>query len=130
MAAVAVRRSSLQSKTDSSRAKSGAKARPRRKPRTVARKFVRAVVLVVVMACLFCYVNLYANLAETSTSRSKLLDLRRQEKIKNERLKLELTVCSSPQGIVAAAQRQKMVYATEYEYLERPRAVASAVDDQ
>ena len=130
MAAVAVRRSSSQKKTDSSRAKPGPKARSRRKPRTAARKLVRAVVLVAVLACLFCYVNLYANLAETSTSRSKLLDLCRQEKIKNERLKLELTVRSSPQEVVAAAERQEMVYATEYEYLELPRAVASAAEDR
>jgi len=94
MAAVAVRRSSAQKKTDSSRAKSGTKAHPRRRSRTAVRKLVKAVLLVLVLAC------------------------------------LEITVRSSPQNVVAAAERHGMIYATVYDYLEKPRAVASAAEDQ
>lgn len=100
------------------------RVRRRAKPRVV--QFCRVCAVMAVLALAFAYVSAYASLATTSYSRSKLMSMSRQEKIKNERLKVELTRLTSPQGVVEAAQKAGMVYATDYLYLQPSQTVARA----
>ena len=128
MAAVAAHSTAVQPKA---RRKEVVKRAPtKRRPRAAAWKLSRIVLPVLALAFLFGYVNVYANLAVTNISRSKLVAMCTEEKIKNERLKIELARRSSPHNIVAVAQEFGMVYATEYDYLDTPRTFASARKDR
>jgi hypothetical protein len=100
-------------------------ARARRKRQARSKGLLR-LAFPFVIAGMFVYVGLYASVTATSYSQSRLNVLCRQERIKNERLKVELVRRSSPSNIMAAAQKAGMVYATDYEYLRRPSTVASA----
>ena len=115
---------STKPKTASKKAGQGAKSRSRRAKRTAARTVFWAAVVLAGLGSPFAYINSYANLAQTSTSRSKLVELCRQEKIKNERLKVEFVRRSSPANVVVAAEELDMTYATAYDYLEKPRTIA------
>lgn len=90
----------------------------------------RPILLGVVVVSLFGYAGLYATLAATSFSKNRLAAECRREMIVNQRLKLEYDRRSSPESVVAAAQKAGMVYATEYEYLPAPQQVASAKKDR
>lgn len=102
------------------------RTRVRRSPRSSFRRAGRLVLLVSALAFLFGYVNVYANLAKTSYNRSRLVQMCREEKLKNERLKVEWTRRCSPQNIVVEAEKSGMVYATEYDYIGEPETIASA----
>ncbi len=103
----------------------GKHMRARRKRHARSRSLLRLACPLVVGA-MFLYVGLYASLTATSYTQSRVDKLCRQERIRNERLRVELTRRSSPGNVVSAAQRAGMVYATEYEYLRRPPTMASA----
>ena len=122
--------SSAVRRNDVSRRKEVAKHVPAKRRPRAARKLYRIVLPILALAFLFGYVNLYANLAVTNVSRSKLLDMCREAKIENERLKIDLAVRSSPNNIVEVANKSGMVYATEYDYLDAPRTLASAGKDR
>lgn len=101
------------------------RARRRRRATAMPGKGYITAAVVGVIVGIFGYVGLYANLTATSFNRSKLTQDYKQEKIKNERLKVEYARRSSPSEAMAAAQKAGMVYATQYDYLENPQAVAS-----
>ena len=50
----------------------------------------------------------------------------KQEKLKNQELRIKLDALRRPQNVVAEAQKSGMVYATQYEYIGRQQKVASA----
>jgi hypothetical protein len=85
---------------------------------------------VLALACLFGYVSIYAHLTMTGYSRSKLLETCRQERLQNQRLKMRMDALSSPSYVVSAAEKAKMVYATQYDYLDKPERLASTAGPQ
>lgn len=99
--------------------------RARRKRHARSRGLLR-LICPLVLAAMFLYVGLYAGVTATSYAQSRMDKQCRQERIRNERLKVELTRRSSPSNLMSAAQKAGMVYATEYEYLRRPATMASA----
>lgn len=99
--------------------------RARRKRHARSRGLYR-LVCPLVLGGMFIYVGLYASLTATSYTQSRIDKLCRQERIRNERLKVELTRRSSPSNVMWSAQKAGMVYATEYEYLRQPPKMASA----
>ena len=126
MAAVAARATTVQKQTAAQPVRTTRRTRVRRSPRSSFRRAGRLVLLVSALAFLFGYVNVYASLAKTSYSRSRLVQMCREEKLKNERLKVEWTRRCSPQNVVAAAEKSGMVYASNYEYMGASQTVASA----
>ena len=76
----------------------------------------------------FCFVNTYANLAVTGYSRDELSNTFNEEKIKNEELKVQWNLLTSPRNVVASAEKSGMIYAKDYDYLGKPKTVASAPD--
>jgi hypothetical protein len=73
------------------------------------------------------YMSIYARLAVTGHSRSALTASLDAQRLTNQRLKIECDSLSSPHNVVAAAQKSGMIYATSYDFIRRPLAVASAV---
>lgn len=126
MAAVAARAATVRKQTADQSARTTRRVRVRRSPRSSFRRAGRLILLVSILAFSFGYVNVYANLAKTSYSRSRLVQMCREEKLQNERLKVEWTRRCSPQNIVAAAEKSGMVYATDYEYIGVSQTIASA----
>ncbi|MGC8863390.1 MAG: hypothetical protein ACP5R5_11550 [Armatimonadota bacterium] len=80
---------------------------------------------VAVIAVTFVDIGIHAGLTAVSYRKSKLIEIRRLEKIRNERLTVELVARSSPRYVTAAAQKSGMVCATQYDYLQKPAAVAT-----
>lgn len=131
MAAVAARAVTAEKRTPAcqsatSGSYSAACVRTRRRSAARFPKAIRILILIAGLALPFGYINAYANLAVTGYNRDSLMEQCRQERIHNERLKVELIRRSSPRSIVALAQKQGMIYATQYDYLQKPKAVASA----
>ena len=93
---------------------------------TDVRRTLKLLIPMLALAFAFGYMNVYANLTTTAYSRTRLMTMYKQEKIKNERLKLMLTSRSGPQEVTSAAAKAGMVYATKYDYLGKPQNVASA----
>ena len=123
MSAVAVRENLVRREETAGMAMSTGRRIRRRKSR--ARKLTRLVIPIVLVAS-FLYVGLYANMTAASYNKSKLIDLCRRERIRNERLMVEMIRRTSPRYVTAAAQRDGMVCATQYDYLHKPPTVASA----
>jgi len=98
-----------------------AKARPRSRVNPI--KFILSIAGLI---CVFGYVGVYANLTAVSYNRSKLMSDYRLEKIKNQRLRVELIRRSSPIYVVAGAERAGMAPAVTYDYLGKTQTVASA----
>jgi len=123
MAAVAVREKLVRREEIAGTSVSSGRRVRRRgsRPRKLARLFIP-----IVLVASFLYVGLYASLTAASYNKSKLIELCRRERIRNERLTVELIRRSSPDHVTAAAQRAGMVCATRYDYLRRPPTVASA----
>jgi hypothetical protein len=71
------------------------------------------------------WMSVYAQLAVAGYARSELLAACKQEQLKNQELRIKLDTLCRPRNVVAEAQKSGMVYATEYEYVGRPRNVAS-----
>ncbi len=95
--------------------------RRRSRVRRLARLFIP-----LVLAASFAHVGLYASKTATTYNNSRLIDLCRRERIRNERLTVELIRLTGPRYVTAAAQRDGMVCATQYDYLHGPPTVASA----
>ena len=123
--AVAVRNETIQRETAAGQSGVSPRARVRPRRRRRPRGLLRFAVPLLVMAS-FCYVGLYASVTALCYTRNRTAKLCRQQKIQNERLRLELIRRSSPEYIVFAAQKAGMVYATHYDYLRKPATVASA----
>lgn len=87
---------------------------------------IKLVLSIVLLIVVFGYVSVYASLTTTSYDRSELMKQYEQEKIKNQRLKLELIRLSSPGHVMAGAERAGMIPAQDYDYLRTPDTVASA----
>ena len=123
MAAVAVREKLVRREEIAGTSVSSGRRVRRRgsRPRKLARLFIP-----IVLVASFLYVGLYASLTAASYNKSKLIELCRRERIRNERLTVELIRRSSPDHVTAAAQMAGMVCATRYDYLRRPPTVASA----
>lgn len=102
------------------------RTRVNRSPRSMFRRAGRLILIAITLAFLFGYVSVYANLTKTGFSRSKLTQMCRVERLRNERLKVEWIRHCSPETVVAAAEKSGMVYATEYEYVGQQQNVASA----
>lgn len=96
----------------------------RAKPRS--RRLLSLSLLFGFLVCVFGYVSVYASLVSTSYDRSRLSNELRQEKIRNERLRVDYIQRSGPGFATTAAQKTGMVYATRYEYLRKPDTLASA----
>ena len=97
-----------------------------RRIRSRARGAFRFAVPVIVAVVVFAYVAVYATLTSTSYDRHELTARLRLEKIRNQRLKVELVRLSSPQYVMAGAERAGMIPAAQYDYLRRPETVAIA----
>lgn len=100
-----------------------------RRPKLRAPRFIKPALIVLLLAGVFGYVNTYAKLTATAADRNRLTVQVKREKIRHERLKLRYIIDSSPRSVTAAAERNGMVYATDYDYLRRPQTVASARHD-
>jgi len=124
MAAIAQRVASVRREKALPNGSHGARRTGRRKSR--ARGAFRLAAPVLALGFVFLYVALYANLTATSYSRTRIVAACRQERITNERLKVEYIRRSSPHNVMAAAQSAGMVYASRYEYLGRSERIASA----
>jgi hypothetical protein len=105
------------------------RTRPRRRVRSRANNIMRAFAMAIGLAFLFGYASVYANLAKTGYTRSELSAMCRRQRIENERLRVEMVRRSSPNYVVAAAKQSGMIPATQYDYLNKPRTVASAKND-
>ena len=129
MAAVAVRPAEAEVQRQSDVRENRLPPRSRRRRRKVARwkspKFL-LVMLGFTLFLGFCFVNTYANLAVTGFSRDELSNTYNEQKIKNEELKVQWNLLSSPHNVTAAAQKSGMIYAKDYDYLGKPKSVASA----
>lgn len=108
------------------RSRSTTRTRLRRRVRSRASNIMRAFTLAIGLAFLFGYASVYANLAKTGYTRSELSAMCRRQRIENERLRVELVRRSSPNFVVAAAKQSGMIPATQYDYLNKSRTVASA----
>jgi len=98
-----------------------------RKPRSRRmRSIFKLVFSVASVFVVFGYVNIHANLTSTSYSRNELLSQCRMERIRNQRLKVELMRLTSPQYVLAGAEKAHMIPASHYDYLNRPETVAKA----
>ena len=131
MAAVAVRQIGVGVRQGEVAGVSGARpvrcVKRRRKSRS--RKLMR-IVIPIFMVAAFLYIGLYAGVTAASYSKTRLTTLCRQERIRNERLTVELIRRSSPENVMAAAQKAGMVCATRYDYLRKPATVASSADSR
>lgn len=79
-----------------------------------------------VVTFIFGYVNVFANLTAAGYNRSRLLTEYRQEKIINERLRVQHIMLSSPDRLTVSAGKSGMIYANQYEYLKKPNKIAQA----
>lgn len=93
------------------------------------RQATKLLITVSLLAMLFGYVRVYAGLAMAGYSRDTLISELRQEKLRNEELKVKWNTLSSPQRVVNAAEKAGMVYASDYDYINKPSTVASAGQD-
>lgn len=105
------------------------RVRVRRRAWVNFRQMTKLLVTVSLLAMLFGYVRVYAGLAVAGYSRDTLVSELRQEKLRNEELKVKWNTLSSPQRVVSAAENAGMVYASDYDYVNKPRTVASAGQD-
>ncbi len=127
MAAVAMRGSAAERQTTTSQ-ETRKKRRPKRARRS-PNKFKQLFMLVVpalVFLLALGWMSVYARITVNDCSSPKLKAICRQERMKNQRLKLKLDSLSSPHNLVAAAQKSGMVYTTSYDYIGKAQAVASA----
>jgi hypothetical protein len=115
-----VRRQETRPSSTARRTKRTRRVRPR------SRRFLSVSLLFGLLVCVFGYVSVYASLVATSYDRSQLVKELRQEKIRNERLRVDYVQRSGPGFAMSAAQRAGMVYATRYEYLRKADTMASA----
>lgn len=125
MSAVAVRERHIRTEgrvVDRRAVKAGRAARRASRFRRLAGRLF----IVAALAASFFYIAVYAGLTAVSYNKSRLTQTWRLEKIRNERLTVELVRRSSPHYITAAAQHAGMVCATQYDYLHKPAAVARA----
>ena len=125
MAAVAQARIDVHRRAAAGHRRTVRRVRVRRRTRIDFRRFSRFLLCVLTLASLFGYVSIYANLTVAGYNRSKLLDMCRQERLDNQRLKLRWDALSSPNYVVSAAEKAGMVYATQYDYLDKPERLAS-----
>lgn len=102
------------------------RARPRRRAWARYRPMFSLIAGVLGLGLVLGWMSVYGRLAVAGYNRSELVAACRQEQLKNQRLKLKLDSLTSPQSVVAAAQKAGMVYATEYEYLGKPPRLADA----
>lgn len=109
-----------------SRAVRRTRVRVRRGLRVNFRQVTRLLITVSLLAMLFGYVRVYAGLAMTGYSRDSLVTELRQEKLRNEELQVKWNTLSSPQRVVCAAEKAGMTYASDYDYINKPKNVASA----
>jgi len=123
MAAVAARETVVK-KSESSQRKSGKHVKRQRGVRM--RGALRMLGYAFGLAFVFGYVGVYGTLATTAYSRSRISSECRQDRIRNQRLKVEYIRLSSPGKVMAAAQKTGMVYADRYDYLNKSQTVASA----
>jgi hypothetical protein len=100
--------------------------RVRRRSTSVFGRYFKPVAFLLSLMLVFAYVNVYAGLAVQGFNRSKLIEMCRREKLRNERLKVDYITYSRPNWVVSAAEKNGMVYAKEYDYITRPEVVASA----
>ena len=102
-----------------------------RRPRSriLGSKLAKFVLGVFALALVFAYVNEYASLKLHGYSRSKLLETRQQEQVINEQLKVELLELGSPQQVVSRAREAGLVYSTQYDYLQSPKVLVSAGEE-
>lgn len=126
MPAVAVRTNAVEKRSTSSNPRARKRVRVRAPFKVRLARVSRLIVSVLVLAFVFGYVNVYANLTMTGYNRSKLMTVCREEKLKNERLKVQWNSLSSPHKVVTAAEKSGMVYASDYDYLNKPKTIASA----
>ncbi len=129
MAVATVRNTTCRTRTAARRREDvGVRVITRRRTRSNVSKLFWGAAIALVLVGLFGYVSVYVNLTTTGYNRAQLMAQCRQERIRNERLKIELNRLMSPQAIVVAAEKNGMVYATEYDYIQ-PKAVAQAEAD-
>ena len=102
------------------------RARTRRLRFARLRRVLKIFFPLLFVGMLFGWVAVYANVTVTGYNRARLTAQCRAEKLRNERLKVEYSRLSSPHIVVAAAENAGMVYATKYDYIHPPQAVASA----
>lgn len=101
--------------------------RSARKPRQRRMRGVSKLMFpILAVAVVFGYVSIHANLTSTSYNRNELLSQCRMERIRNQRLKVELMRLTSPQYVLAGAEKAHMIPASHYDYLNRPETVAEA----
>ncbi len=106
----------------------GITRRSTKKPRLVGRTrgVFKLMLSILVIAVAFGYVNLHASLTSTSYSRNELMSQCRLEKIRNQRLRVELMRLMSPQYVLAGAEKANMVPASDYDYLNKSETIAKA----
>ncbi len=91
----------------------------------LVRKLYRIAAVASVIIALAC-IAIYAAVTALGYHNVELSSLCRIQEIENERLRVAITRCSSPEQIAAAAEKTGMIWATNYEYLQPPQSVASA----
>ncbi|MCE5198367.1 MAG: hypothetical protein ABFD54_16695 [Armatimonadota bacterium] len=126
MAAVAQRSNAVQTPRVTHSTQAPRRTRSRRRPNYKFRNALKCFTFAVAIAMLFGWVSVHARITVTGYNRSRLTDLCREERLKNQRLKVQWDSLSSPHNVVAAAERSGMVYAAQYDYIHGPQAVASA----
>ena len=104
-------------------------ARSRRRPSTGGWSILKVGAVVAVLALLFAYVNVYANLAAANCTRAQLMRECRIERIRNERLKVQLASVSISPDLEKRVAAAGMVYASKYDYLGKSQTVAQADAD-
>jgi hypothetical protein len=87
---------------------------------------IMLVLAIGIVTFIFGYVNVFANLTAAGYNRSRLLTEFRQEKIINERLRVQHVMLSSPDRLTVSASKYGMIYANQYEYLKKPNKIAQA----
>ena len=117
----AVRREAAPCRQDVTRS-----ARSKRRSSTGGWSFLKAGAVVAALALLFAYVNVYANLAAANCTRSKLMRECRIERIRNERIKVQLAGASISPDLEKRVAAAGMVYASKYDYLGKAQTVAQA----
>lgn len=127
MAAVAARSNAeVQRETDAGEVRTTRRV-VRRRRRTSALSSPKSffVMMGMVLVVGLCFVNTYAHITVTGYNRDQLTNTYNEEKQKNEDLKVQWNLLSSPHNVVASAEKSGMIYAKDYDYLGKPKSIAS-----
>lgn len=126
MAAVVARSAAVRREAAPRRHEVARSSRSKRRLTSGGWNLLKAGAAVAALALLFAYVNVYANLAAANCARAKLVRECRIERIRNERLKVQLAGASVSPDLEKRVAAAGMVYASKYDYLGKAQTVARA----